>query len=274
MLSKAQKIILYLSAVAALVLGLVLVIPFRTLPGITVNQGETVLIVELCVKGAILIAMLALSAYPCVLKYQQIENKLERSRVVNTIAYLPLGVYLIGVLALCVNILAYSQALLGFQLWALLFFAVAFDLAFVVVGFLLLPKFLMKLTRTLTIIFDLAVALFAVCSFVLIAMLSTKYADVFGTLDNYYGVGNPVLFFTYVLALIGFVATLVCLFRMTKRDLTELYINFEIQNDEINLVKNLEYKRAYNDILDEFEVYFAEKEAESTSEKDAEEAAA
>ena len=274
MLSKAQKIILYLGAVAALLLGLVLVIPFRTLPGITVESKETVLIVELCVKGAILLAMLALSVYPCILKYGQIENKLERSRVVNAISYLPMGVYLIGLLALCVNVLSFSQALLGFQLWSLLFFAVSFDLAFIVIGFLLLPKFLMKLTRTLTIVFDCIVLAFTICSFALVAVLSSKYASVFGELENYYGIGSPVLFFTYVLEIIGFVAAAVSLFRLVKRDLEEVYVNFEIQNDEIDLVKSVEYKRAYNDILDEFEVYFAEKQAESASEEKNEEEAA
>lgn len=274
MLSKAQKIILYLSAVAALLLGVVLVIPFRTLPGITVESKETVLIIELCVKGAILLAMMGLSVFPNIIKYEQIENKLERSRVVNIISYLPVGVYLIGILTLCINVLSYSQSLLGFQLWAVMFFAVAFDLAFVVIGFLLLPNFLMKLTRTLTIVFDSAVTLFSVCLFVFVAILSSKYANAFGELDNFYGVGSPVLFFTYLLALISFVAVLVCLFRMVKRDLTELYINFEIQNDEINLVKSIEYKHAYNDILDEFEVYFAEREAEVVSNEDTEEEAA
>lgn len=271
MLSKAQKIILYLSAVAALLLGLVLVIPFRTLPGVTMKLGETVLIVELAVKGAILIAMLSLSVYPWILKYGQIKNKLERSRVVNTISYIPTGVFLVGLLSLCINVLSFSQELLGFQLWSILFFAITFDLAFLIVGFLLLPKFLMKLTKSLTVVFDVAVVIFSVCSYIIVAILSYRYADAFGSLSNYYGVGSPILFFTYLLTIVGFFAVLVSVFRMVKRDVEEVYVNFEIQEDEINQVKNVEYKRAYNDILDEFEVYFSEKQADVVLEADANE---
>ena len=274
MLTKAQKIILYLSAIAALLLGVVLIIPFRTYPGVTIETGKTVLIIELLVKSALLLPFLGLSVYPCILKYKQIAGLFERSRVVNVISYLPLAIYVSGLLILNINILSYNQEVFPPALWTLSFTVQLFDVAFIIVGFVLLPKFLMKLNKKLTVIFDVAVGIIAVATLVITILLSVTYFNAFGNSYKYFGTAapyGPVLFFTYLLALVAFVTIAILTYRMVRKDETELYINFDLQREQLSDVKALAYNEAYNDILDEFEEYFEENLYEEEYEEEAEE---
>ena len=259
MLSKAQKIILYLSAVAALVLGVVLIIPFRAIPGLSLEEGAVAIIVELVAKTLILFPIAGLSVYPTLLKYKQIEGKFERSRFVNIMSYLPLAVYTGGLLTLNLNLLSYNQDVLGITLWVLAFLVLLFDLVFIVVGFILLPKFLMKLTKKLTIIFDSAIATIAVCVAVVTIALSCTYLKAFGNAEDFFGNGSPILFFTYVLTIACVVIVAILTYKMMLKDQTELYINFDLQREEMAQVKAVAYHNAYNDILDEFEEFFEEQ---------------
>ena len=263
MLSKAQKIILYLSAVAALLLGLVLIVPFRTIPGVTLETGKVAIIIELVVKMLILLPILGLTVYPCILKYKQIAGKFERSRSVNVMCYLPLAVYLAGLLTLNLNLLSYNKELLGtfvgVSSWHLAFLVLLFDLSFIVVGFIVLPNVVMKWTRTFTIIFDslMCVVTLAICA--VTCYLSLTYLTAFENDVNFFGVGNPILFFTYVIGLVAFVVVAISSYKMILKDTTELYINFDLQREEIDEVKKVAYRNAYNDITNEFDEYFEER---------------
>ena len=263
MLSKAQKIILYLSAVAALLLGVVLIVPFRTIPGVTLETGKVAIIIELAVKMLILLPILGLSVYPCILKYRQIAGKFERSRSVNVMCYLPLAIYVAGLITLNLNLLSYNKDLLGTFVgassWHLAFLVLLFDLVFIVVGFIVLPQTVMKWTRNVTIIFD---SLMGVATLILCAVtcyLSLTYLTAFANDINFFGVGSPVLFFTYLIGLIAFVVIAITTYKMIRKDTTELYINFDLQREQIDEVKKVAYHNAYNDILDEFEDYFEER---------------
>ena len=270
MLSKAQKIILYLSAIAALLLGVILIVPFRTIPGLTKELAFAVLIVEIVVKAALAIPFLGLSVYPMILKYRQIAGKFERSRVVNVMSYLPVAIYTAGLLILNINILAYPLSDLSPALWTLSFTVQLFDLAFIIVGFVLLPKFLMRLNRKLTIFFDVAIGLIMCATLIITIILTVVYHNAYGNSVEYYGTGapyGPVLFFTYVFAVVAFVTIAILTNKMVRRDETELYINFDLQREELDEVKALAYNEAYNDILDEFEEYFDESRAEAVLEE-------
>ena len=275
MLSKAQKIILYLSAVAALLLGVVLIVPFRTIPGVTLETGKVAIIIELAVKMLILLPILGLSVYPCILKYRQIAGKFERSRSVNVMCYLPLAIYVAGLITLNLNLLSYNKDLLGTFLgassWHLAFLVLLFDLVFIVVGFIVLPQTVMKWTRNVTIIFDslMGVATLILCG--VTCYLSLTYLTAFANDINFFGVGSPVLFFTYLIGLIAFVAIAITTYKMIRKDTTELYINFDLQREQIDEVKKVAYHNAYNDILDEFEDYFEERYVSGVFEEDDEE---
>ncbi len=275
MLSKAQKIILYLSAVAALLLGVVLIVPFRTIPGVTLETGKVAIIIELAVKMLILLPILGLSVYPCILKYRQIAGKFERSRSVNVMCYLPLAIYVAGLITLNLNLLSYNKDLLGTFLgassWHLAFLVLLFDLVFIVVGFIVLPQTVMKWTRNVTIIFDslMGVATLILCG--VTCYLSLTYLTAFANDINFFGVGSPVLFFTYLIGLIAFVVIAITTYKMIRKDTTELYINFDLQREQIDEVKKVAYHNAYNDILDEFEDYFEERYVSGVFEEDDEE---
>ena len=275
MLSKAQKIILYLSAVAALLLGVVLIVPFRTIPGVTLETGKVAIIIELAVKMLILLPILGLSVYPCILKYRQIAGKFERSRSVNVMCYLPLAIYVAGLITLNLNLLSYNKDLLGTFVgassWHLAFLVLLFDLVFIVVGFIVLPQTVMKWTRNVTIIFDslMGVATLILCG--VTCYLSLTYLTAFANDINFFGVGSPVLFFTYLIGLIAFVVIAITTYKMIRKDTTELYINFDLQREQIDEVKKVAYHNAYNDILDEFEDYFEERYVSGVFEEDDEE---
>ena len=275
MLSKAQKIILYLSAVAALLLGVVLIVPFRTIPGVTLETGKVAIIIELAVKMLILLPILGLSVYPCILKYRQIAGKFERSRSVNVMCYLPLAIYVAGLITLNLNLLSYNKDLLGTFVgassWHLAFLVLLFDLVFIVVGFIVLPQTVMKWTRNVTIIFDslMGVATLILC--VVTCYLSLTYLTAFANDINFFGVGSPVLFFTYLIGLIAFVVIAITTYKMIRKDTTELYINFDLQREQIDEVKKVAYHNAYNDILDEFEDYFEERYVSGVFEEEDEE---
>ncbi len=265
MLSKAQKIILYLSVIAALLLGGILIVPFRTIPGVTSEHGLILFLAEAIIKVLIFIPMAGLTIYPWILKYRQINGKFERSRIVNVVSYLPLAIYVGGLLVSNINVLASSQANQGvfsLSVWMILFLVQLFDLAFIVVGFLLLPSFMMKLNKKGTIWFDVVAVGLEVIA-VLALSIRLLYVYYVANPVDYYGVPETgvgaVLFFTYLLAVVGFVVIAILSYRMVKRDVTELYINFDLQRNELDQIKALAYQRAYNDILDEFEDYFEEQ---------------
>ena len=263
MLSKAQKFILYLSAIAALLLGVVLIVPLRTIPGVTLETGQVAIIIELVVKHLILVPIIGLSVYPCVLKYSQIAGKFERSRTVNVMCYLPLAIYLAGLIALNLNLLSYNYEILGTFLgtstWHLSFLVLLFDLAFIVVGFILLPKTVMKWTKKLTIVFDVLVFVATLILCGVTVNLSLTYFNAFSNDVNFFGTGSPILFFTYLVAVVAFVCIAITTFKMVKKDVTELYINFDLQREEMDQVRQVAYQNAYNDVLDEFGEYYQER---------------
>lgn len=267
MLSKAQKVILYMSAVLTLLLGLVIIVPFRTIPGITVELGTTMVTIELVVKGILLVAILGLSIYPNILKYRFINNRLERSKVANVMGYFPMAVYLASMFALNINTLSFSQEPLGFPMWSMLFILFVFDFMFVVVGFNFLPKLLVKLNKAMTLVLDIVLLIVAAVVLTITIKTSLIYSDAFGASEAYFGVGDPVLFVTYIVAVVGFIVACQALYKVVKQDRAELYINFELQKIEDEKIKNLEYQRAYNDILDDFEEFFEENNIKSSEPK-------
>ena len=73
MLTKSNKVVMYIISIVTIILGLVTAIPFRTLP--VIKDCANVLNVEFIVKF-IVIPLLALGAsvYPNIIKYSQISK--------------------------------------------------------------------------------------------------------------------------------------------------------------------------------------------------------
>ena len=118
MLSKMNKVIMYAISIVTIILGLVTAIPFRTLP--FAANCENVLNIEFIVKLiCIPVAALGLVIYPNYLKYKQIINRQERSKVVNVLSYLPVLVYISSLLVLLVHTLTfkYHPMTAGLPMW-------------------------------------------------------------------------------------------------------------------------------------------------------------
>ena len=88
MLTKGQKIYMYVSALFAMIIGIITFIPFRTLPFLcTLDNVVDVVNVEMIIKLIVFpIVVIALSAYANIKKYQEIEDGLDRSKVVNVMS--------------------------------------------------------------------------------------------------------------------------------------------------------------------------------------------
>ena len=131
-------------------------------------------------------------------------------------------------------------------------------LACLVIGFHLINRLLVRLENTGTIIFDSAVFLIVVC-FILVAWRTTKsYAELYQLEESFVATGDPILFFLYILTLITFIVLCKRLYVLVKKDNRSVYINKDLFERNYELLVRREYNRAYNDIMDDFEMYFAE----------------
>ena len=102
MLTKSNKVVMYIISIVTIILGLVTAIPFRTLP--FASNCPNVLNIEFFVKFIMLPEYaLGASIFPNILKYKQIKNRQERSKVANIFSYLPVLSIIIGQLILLVH---------------------------------------------------------------------------------------------------------------------------------------------------------------------------
>ena len=260
MLTKGQKIYMYVSALFAMLIGIVTFIPFRTLPFLcTLDNVIDVVNVEMIIKLIVFpIVVIALSAYANIKKYQEIEDGLDRSKVVNVMSYFPIVNYLVGLVIFILHTLSYNVEPLGFGTWALVVVLLLVYLAFLIIGFHLINKLIIRLENTGTIIFDAACFLIVVC-FILVAWrTSVAYAELYQLEETFVGKGDPILFFVYIITLITFIVLCKQVYVLIKKDNRSVYINRDLFERNYELLIRREYNRAYNDIMDDFELYFAE----------------
>ena len=260
MLTKGQKIYMYVSALFAMLIGIVTFIPFRTLPFLcTLDNVIDVVNVEMIIKLIVFpIVVIALSAYANIKKYQEIEDGLDRSKVVNVMSYFPIVNYLVGLVIFILHTLSYNVEPLGFGTWALVVVLLLVYLAFLIIGFHLINKLIIRLENTGTIIFDSACFLIVVC-FILVAWrTSVAYAELYQLEETFVGKGDPILFFVYIITLITFIVLCKQVYVLIKKDNRSVYINRDLFERNYELLIRREYNRAYNDIMDDFELYFAE----------------
>ena len=68
MLSKAQKNWMIAIGIVSLVLGLIVALPFRSIPGL--NNGKNIFVVESVLKLILGVVAILLAIYPAIKKYQ------------------------------------------------------------------------------------------------------------------------------------------------------------------------------------------------------------
>ena len=261
MLSKMNKVIMYAISIVTIILGLVTAIPFRTLP--FAANCENVLNIEFIVKLiCIPVAALGLVIYPNYIKYKQIINRQERSKVVNVLSYLPVLVYISSLLILLVHTLTFKyHPMTSGAHGALLAICVCY-LTFVICVIYKVNLLTVSLSRKANYLLDVIVG----ASLVIFTLLSWRildsYATSYGIIDGYiYGKSNfdPYLFVLYILLFFVTVYYCATLFNMIKADET-LVFSSVLTNAQIDEIICEEYNHAYRDILKDLEDYIAVEE--------------
>lgn len=260
MLTKGQKITMYVSAILAMIVGIITFIPFRTLPFFsTASNVDNIILTEIIIKVvAFPIIMIALSVYANILKYEEIADGLDRSKVVNVMSYFPIISYLIAIIVFIVHTIAYSPIPFGFNLWAVVIILLVLYLAFLAVAVHLLPNVVVRLDKIGTICLDAAIGVITICFALVAWRISVSYADMFGLEEGFVGKGDVFLFALYVLTVITMVVLCRQIYRMLKKDQRNMYINMQMFEAHYEEMVRREYNRAYNDIMDDFEIYFQE----------------
>ena len=267
MLTKSNKVVMYIISIVTIILGLVTAIPFRTLP--FASNCPNVLNIEFFVKF-IMIPEYALGAsiFPNILKYKQIKNRQERSKVANIFSYLPVLSIIIGQLILLVHTLTFKYYPMSAGAHAVLLAICVCYLVFMICVAFAVNKVTVSLSRKSNYIFDVIVGASLIIFSLLTWRILDAYASSYGVAEGYiYGQSNidPYLFFLYIILFFIVVFYLKGIFRTIKANETLVYSS-TLTNNQIDEIICEEYNRAYNDILQEFEGFFAEELLEDTEE--------
>lgn len=275
MLTKFQKLVMYVISIVTIVISIITCIPFRTL--VFLKDVEGLFVIENIIKFiAFPIVMLGLVVYPNILKYKEIKARDVRSTVVNTLSYLPLFVYTIAVLILGLHTLSFNLIPMEESSHSILIVLSVCYLAFV----LFATSFINRVTMNFYKMGNALIDVFTVLVFAMFILLSYRVCS---TYQSSYGVKfgfiyssvnfDPYLFFIYLGVLILAAIYLIKVIRMIKDEQTVVYVVDASVDDTSEMICD-EYNNAYNDILDDFEDYFDEEtmsEAENGSEDETEE---
>lgn len=255
MLSKAQKVVMYIIGFIAIVIGILTCIPFRTIAG---NASvENIYLVEATIKliGFPLLAIL-LVIIPNQLKYRQIYDYEERSKVVNVFCYLPIVIVISSLLVLSLHTLTFEQyptSNVGHSIMLVVF------ACYLVLSCLLLPllmRLTMKLSRKYNYLLDLVVLLLLVVTVLLTWKILKIYSN--ANLSGYvYGASqyDPYLFVLLIGLFFAAVLGTTKLIKFIKANETIVYAN-TLTKERVDEIVKEQYDRAYNDLLDEFEDHF------------------
>lgn len=260
MLTKSNKVVMYILSIVTIILGLVTAIPFRTLPFL--SKYENVLSVEFIVKFIIIpLCALGVCVFPNILKYKQIKNREERSKVANILSYLPVLVVIVGLLVLVVHTLTFEKYPMSAGAHSTLLAICVCYLVFMICVLFVVNRVTVSLSRKSNYVFDVIVGASLIVFVLLSWRILDSYAASYGLADGYlYGESNfdPYLFFLYIILLFVTVFYLKGLFRIIQENETLVYSSV-LTNEQIDEIICEEYNHAYNDILNEFEDYFAEE---------------
>lgn len=269
MLTKANKVVMYILSIVTIILGLVTAIPFRTLP--FASECPNILSVEFYVKFLI-IPEYAIGAciFPNIIKYKQIKNRLERSKVANIMSYFPILVVIIGQLILLVHTLTFKYYPMSAGAHAVLLAICVCYLVFMICALFVVNKVTVSLSKKANYVFDVIVG----ASLIIFVLLSWRvldaYAATYGVADGYiYGSTNydPYLFVLYAILVLVTVFYIKSIVKTIKANETLVYSS-KLSNAQIDSIISEEFNNAYNDILNEFEAYFVEQDLEGAEQEE------
>ena len=260
MLSKMNKVIMYAISVITIILGLVTAIPFRTLP--FAANCEDILKIEFLVKLVCIPVAVLLVIYPNYLKYKQIVNRQERSKVINVLSYLPILIFISSLLILLVHTLTFKYYPMSAGAHGTLLSICVCYLTLVICVIYKINLLSVSLSRKSNYLLDTIVGVSLVIFVLLSWRILDSYASSYGLIDGYiYGKANfdPYLFILYILLFFVTVYYFATISNLIKTDETLVFSNV-LTNAQIDEIICEEYNHAYRDILKDLEAYIATEE--------------
>lgn len=262
MLSKWQKFLMYLIGLFAMIFGIIVIIPFRAF---WPNMGLYTL--ESLIKLIILpVVILLLSLYPNILKYRQIANYREQSKIVSFTSYFPITCYLIGLLSFAIYTLGKSvtpfiDVGLGLGFYSLWLVIIVVTLVLIFISIFTLNRFEMRLNIKEHIILDLCIFVLVVFYALLINKINQIYRNYFELNVPRVGtIGEVELLFIFIFYAILFIIGIKKLYYFVLADEINLAIKMTDIDSTSELAREVEYNRAYNAILKKFESSFLTEE--------------
>lgn len=259
MLSKGQKNLMFILGVVAMVFGVVIAVPFRAVPGL--NHVENIFTIEMILKASLSFVAILLAIYPMQKKYQLLFNYRENSKIALVMAYFPIVICIIATVVNTAYMLTFdytevgmmsvlSDKMLGIVI-AVLVGYVVFSLYCLVRAYNVMMRLGTKGNIVLDSILGIVLVIFTIMNWKVNSAYSSNYQDM-----EAYLTGDPIVFFIYIGIVIGFGITLSQVIKLFKKDEVLVYcLNGDAFDYEI---KQKEYNRAYNDTLDDFELYYDE----------------
>lgn len=261
MLSKWQKFLMYLIGFFAMILGIAAIFPLRAFwPEMDFYHLESM------IKLIYLpIIILILSLYPNILKYRQITNYREQSKIVSFTSYFPIACYLIGLLSFALYTLSksaipFTDVGLGLGFYSLWVVIIISTLVIIFIGIFTFNRFEMRLSAKEHIILDLSIFILIVFYILLINKINQIYRLYFELNVPRIGtIGEIELLFIFGIYIILFVIGVKRLFYFIQADEINLAVKMSDIDSTSDLAYNVEYNRAYNAILRKFESSYAEE---------------
>ncbi len=251
--TKEQKKIMALIAGATFILGIIVVIPFKT-----IFTSPNILLIELIIKlGFVPLFILLLSIYPNVLKYRQVERYREQSKMVSVMSYLPISFYIGSLLVNGLYSLSRGVAPLGLVTWDIWFVIFLMTMLLLVCISHVFVRFEMKLSKKEHFILDACLLVITLCFMIMNGQVTSAYHEYFISVGATGSLGLLIMYLGTLVVLIVHVNGVI---KLLRND--EIYLNIKLDelDDSTPKTESAEYVRAYNDILDDFESYLEEAE--------------
>lgn len=258
MLTKNQKICMFLCFIGAMLLAIVTFIPFRTLPFL--GDTETTILVEVILKSIVFpILAILLALYPNILKYRILRDHDNRSNVVNIMSYYPVITYLIGLIGFIIHTVIYSQYVLGNVMFGIIIALLIVYILILIISMANATKILTRFYVLETILLDSAIGIMIICFSIVAWSINKGYYNSFNMYNDYFNTGDPILFISYILMAIFAFVTIKLMIKTLKQDEQLIYVNINNNFETKKDAKNYQYDSAYNDLLDDFEQYYRQE---------------
>ena len=248
---------MFILGIVGLIIGVIVAVPFRSIPKL--NEIENIFKVEIVLKIILGVVAVAIAIYPLIKKYRLIYNYRENSKIVIVMSYFPMMIYIMGSIINILHLACFdytsvglysgiSEKILGIFIAELIAYMI-----FVIYATLQMYKPIMKMNQKGNIILDAIIFAFVLVFVILNWRVGTTYSQNYQQFEEYRS-GDPIFFFILLFLIVGFGLALHGLIKMFKKDqVLVYYADGETYAQE---VKQKEYNRAYNDTLDDFELYF------------------